>query len=74
MAEMTPLNIQIDEDALRKQIQDTLDKVLIDASWKLRAAADSLFPEFLEEDRRWMDEEVERRVSERLKAEGEKDD
>lgn len=36
------INIQIDENALRQQIEQTLDKALLDAAIRLRLAADSL--------------------------------
>lgn len=42
------INITIDEDALRKQVQEVVDEALKEASLKLRLAADALNPGFME--------------------------
>lgn len=68
MAEMAPIDIRIDEDAIKKQVESAITDALKAASMKLRFAADALDPEFLELDRQW-EEEVERRVDNRLKEE-----
>lgn len=67
MAEMTPLNIQIDEDALKKQVETAITAALIATSMKLRASADALDPDFLKNQNEWIEQEVERRVDNRLK-------
>ena len=42
MAETPSINIQIDEQALRDQIDETVQKVLREAATRLRIAADTL--------------------------------
>jgi hypothetical protein len=42
------INITIDQDALRKQVQAAIGEALNDASMKLRLAADALNPGFME--------------------------
>lgn len=69
MAEMTPLDIRIDEDALKKQVESAITDALRDASMKLRVSADALDPDFLKYQDEWIEQEVERRVDNRLKEE-----
>jgi hypothetical protein len=42
MAETPNINIQIDQDALREQIEKTIHKAFREASMRLRIAADQL--------------------------------
>jgi hypothetical protein len=42
------INITIDQDALREQVQKTVNEALEQASLKLRLAADELNPGFME--------------------------
>lgn len=69
MAEKTPLDIRIDEDALKKQVESAITDALRDASMKLRVSADALDPDFLKYQDEWIEQEVERRVDNRLKEE-----
>ena len=69
MAEMPPIDIRIDEDALKKQVESAITDALRDASMKLRFAADALDPDYLKYRDEWVEEEIERRVDSRLKEE-----
>lgn len=64
MADVPPLEIKIDQDAIRDQIRDGINEALREASVKLRTAADVLDPEFL----KWQDKWIEDRVNSLVKA------
>lgn len=49
MATSEPINIQIDAEALRKQVQGVIQEELREMSMRLRRAADALHPEFMSE-------------------------
>lgn len=49
MATPEPISIQIDPEALRKQVQGVIGQELREASMHLRRAADALDPEFMPE-------------------------
>lgn len=68
MAEMTPIDIRIDEDAIKKQVETAVTEALVAASMKLRVAADSLNPGFLDWWHENQEQEIERRVAQALKA------
>lgn len=68
MAEMTPIDIRIDEDAIKKQVETAITDALIAASVKLRIVADALDPDFLKYQDEWIEDEVERRVGLKLKG------
>lgn len=67
MAEMTPIDIRIDEDAIKKQVESAITDALRGTSMKLRVAADALDPDFLKYQDEWVEQEVERRVDLKLK-------
>lgn len=56
------ITITVDEGALREQVQGIVNQELIAASWRLRAAADALYPGFHDEQDKWQESEIERRV------------
>ena len=58
MAEMTPVNITIDEEALRAQVEGAIGSVLSEVAWKLMSAANALDPTIQEA----LEQEVQRRV------------
>lgn len=62
MAEMTPVNITIDEEALRAQVEGAIGSVLSEVAWKLMSAANALDPTIQEAEKRWLEQEVQRRV------------
>lgn len=68
MAEVPPITIRLDEQELKEQVTGAVAKALEEVSWKFRAAADALNPEFLAEERRWWEDEIERRVEAKLKG------
>lgn len=67
MAEMTPIDIRIDEEAIKKQVETAVTEALVAASMKLRLAADDLDPKFLEVWDQMREQEIERRVALKLK-------
>lgn len=67
MAEVTPITIRLDEQELKEQVTGAVAKALEEVSWKFRAAADALNPTFQADERRWLEEEIDRRVEQRLK-------
>lgn len=56
------ITITVDENALRAQVQKVVEEELVAASWALRRAADQLDPAFLENHRKWQEEETTRRA------------
>lgn len=62
MAEVTPITIQVDEDALRQQVRRVIGDELKVLAGKMRGAADDLDPGFWEEQNRFVESEVQRRV------------
>lgn len=67
MDELTPVDIRIDEEALRQQVRKAVEGVILDFSMRLRTAADSLDPQFLKHQDQWIEDEIDRRVIQRLK-------
>lgn len=67
MANVPPLEIKIDQDAIRDQIRDGINEALREASVKLRTAADALDPEFVKWQDEWINGQVEARLRLRLK-------
>lgn len=71
MAEVPPLEIRIDQDAIREQVREGISQALEEASFKLRAAADALDPKFLEYQGKWIEEQINSKVEARLRLKGE---
>lgn len=67
MAEVTPITIRLDEQELKEQVTTAVAKALEEVSWKFRAAADALNPAFMDEEQKWIESEIERRVAAKLK-------
>lgn len=62
MAKLEPIEIKIDQDAVKAQIHDAITQALADASFKLRWAADALFPQFQDDQEKWIEEQIQKRV------------
>lgn len=62
-----PISIQIDPETLRTQIKVIIDDELRKFAWKLRIAADDLDPEEIKFREEWIEQQIEKRVSKRLK-------
>jgi hypothetical protein len=60
MAEMAPINITIDQDALRKQLAEVIEEATSEFASRLRFAADNLDPSFWERQNEFRDAELER--------------
>lgn len=58
MAEMPPINITIDQDALRKQLADILDEATLEFAARLRHSAHILDPEFAKREQEYWDARV----------------
>lgn len=67
MASVPPLEIKIDQDAIRAQVSEGIAEALRGASWKLRQAADALDPEFVKYQDEWIEQEIQRRVETELR-------
>lgn len=67
MANVPPLEIKIDQDAIREQVREGIAEALQDASIKFRMAADALDPTFLERQDKWIEDEINSKVEARLK-------
>lgn len=67
MTEVPPITIRLNEQELKEQVTGAVAKALEEVSWKFRAAADALNPEFLVDQRRWIEAEIEDRVAAKLK-------
>lgn len=69
MVKAEPINIQIDPEHLRAQIKEIIDQELRVFAGKLRWASDALDPEFAENQDRWIEDQIEKRVSARVEKE-----
>lgn len=69
MSNPEPINIQIDPEHLRSQIKEIIDQELRVFAGKLRWASDAIDPEFAENQDKWIEDQIEKRVSLRLKKE-----
>lgn len=67
MAEVPPLEIKIDQEAIRAQVSEGITEALREASIKLRTAADALDPEFLKYQDEWIEDKVNSKVEARLR-------
>ncbi len=68
MANVPPLEIKIDEDAIREQVREGISRALEEASFKLRAAADALDPKFLDYQEKWIEDQINSKVEARLRV------
>ena len=74
MAKVPPLEIRIDQEAIREQVRDGISQALEEASFKLRAAADALDPKFLDYQEQWIEDQINSRVEARLRLKEENRD
>ncbi len=68
MANVPPLEIKIDEDAIREQVREGISRALEEASFKLRAAADALDPKCLDYQEKWIEDQINSKVEARLRV------
>lgn len=67
MANVPPLEIKIDQDAIRDQVREGITDALREASIKFRMAADALDPTFLDEQDKWIEDRINTKVEARLR-------
>lgn len=67
MAEVPPITIRLNEQELKEQVTGAIAKALQEVSWKFRQAADALDPDFVEEERKWIEDQIEKGVEKKLK-------
>ncbi len=67
MANVPPLEIKIDQDAIRDQVREGITEALREASGKFRMAADALDPTFLDEQDKWIEDMINSKVEARLR-------
>lgn len=67
MPNVPPLEIKIDQDAIRDQVREGITEALREASIKLRMAADAFDPTFLDEQNKWIEDRINSKVEARLR-------
>lgn len=67
MANVPPLEVKIDQDAIRDQVREGITEALREASVKFRTAADALDPTFVAEQDKWIEDMINSKVEARLR-------
>ncbi|USH44473.1 hypothetical protein SEA_CASSITA_18 [Microbacterium phage Cassita] len=67
MANIPPLEIKIDQDAIRDQVKSGIEEALREASIKFRMAADALDPSFRDAQEKWIEDAINSKVEARMR-------
>lgn len=66
MTDLGPIELKIDSEALKAQIETALNSALEAAAWALRAAADQLHPQFVSDQEKWIQYRIDEAVAKAL--------